>query len=61
MTLESQNDQTRLKRVIELLEVIGRMEFQTEPGKEFHSTITVALDEIIKPQARTIYKQLNEK
>jgi len=60
MQLENQNDQTRLKRIIELLEVIDRMEFQTEIGKEFHNTMKQALNEIIKPTARDCYKKLNK-
>jgi len=57
--LAEQNDQHRLKRIIEILEVIDRMEFQTQIGQEFHDTMKLALNEIIKPTARDCYKQLN--
>lgn len=60
MALENQNDQTLLKRIIELLEVIDRMEFQTPIGQEFHNTMKIALNDIIKPTARDCYKQLNK-
>jgi hypothetical protein len=61
MTLETQNDQRRLIRIIDLLDVIDRMEFQTEIGQKFHNTMKEALNEIIKPTARDCYKQLNNK
>ena len=56
--LENQNDQTRLKRIIEILEHIDNFEFQTELGQEFHNTMKQALNEIIKPTARDCYKKL---
>lgn len=60
MHIQNQNDQTRLKRIIEILEVIDRMEFETEIGQTFHNTMKQALNDIIKPTARDCYKQLNK-
>lgn len=56
---KKQNDQTRLKRMIEMFDIMDRMKFETESGQRFHNTMKVALDEVIKPTARDCYKQLN--
>lgn len=58
-SLPSKNDQTRLKRMIDMFDVMDRMEFETEAGQKFHNTMKVALDEVIKPTARDCYKLLN--
>lgn len=58
MTLEQKNDQHRLKRAIEILDVVGKMEFQTETGKDFHDTLLTSINDIIKPSAREAYKQI---
>jgi len=55
----NQNDQTRLKRMIEMFDVMDRMEFETAEGQKFHETMKVALNEVIKPTARDCYKSLN--
>lgn len=52
-------DQQELIRLIKFLDTaLDGFEFESEVPKKFHTDLKEAFDQIIKPTAREIYKQL---
>lgn len=58
MSLEIQNDIRKIERVMEILNHIANIEFQTETGKEFKNTIQASVQEVIRPFSVDKYKEL---
>lgn len=55
-----ENDLKQLEKIIGLLDFICNTEMETEVGKIFSNTMTEAVEQIIKPEARKIYKQIKD-
>lgn len=56
--IEAENDKRKITLMIEMFSQIDRLKFQTKIGQEFKETMTLALEENIKPFARDCYKAL---
>lgn len=61
MSLEIQNDLTKLRRCLDLFEAMVKIEFQTEDGQGFKITLNESLTEVIKPEMIRVGNELKAK
>lgn len=58
MSLEIQNDLTKLRRCLDMFEAMVKIEFQTEDGQKFKITLNESLVDVIKPEMVNVGNKL---